>query len=666
MADPLDVWHWRNPVPTGNHITQVVYLNGGFMATDGAGEFLLSSNGVDWTIRYSGYSYSLDAMAFGDGIYVAVGSVEYSDGVGAVILSSEDGTAWTQQTLPVPLSSTGPLHAVAYGNGLFVAVGWQNQIFASPDGVNWTSQGASLAGQLVPFGELYGIAYGNGAFVAAGNETSPAVPAGHAPFLASADGVNWTVLDSGPMATFNGVSYANGGFVAVGTAVGSDGSVEMALRSSADGATWSSSVLSTPDALDFWAATYGAGTYVVVGSTTGSGSSIYTSPDFRAWTALPMGAGLLNAVAYGNGVFVAAGEGLLTSTNGTNWIEPGSGITKALGDVSYGRGSLVAVGDGGMALNSSDGMRWSVTTTGVTNSLAGVAYGNGTFVSVGYGGTVITSTNGVDWAAQVSGITTDILDVCYGNGTFDAVARDGSILMSTNGKEWTAQNSGGMGYDLSGVTFGQGVFVVVGWSGVAPVVLTSSDGATWTSSSPQAYYLQGVGYGNGMFVAAGTGTIITSTDGSNWVAANLTPPTDEQLCRVRYAHGTFVIVGQGGTILTSTNGMDWVARNPVGPILAGITFGDETFVAVGDGGAILQSDPLPEWGLDLSPTGRLGDGSFALDAAGPVGQTWEISVSTNLLNWTWLAQFPSTNALIQFIDADARKCDRRFYRGQSW
>jgi hypothetical protein len=48
MADPLDVWHWRNPVPTGNHISQVVYVNGGFMATDGAGEFLLSSNELGW------------------------------------------------------------------------------------------------------------------------------------------------------------------------------------------------------------------------------------------------------------------------------------------------------------------------------------------------------------------------------------------------------------------------------------------------------------------------------------------------------------------------------------------------------------------------------------------------------------------------------------------
>jgi hypothetical protein len=75
-ADPLDQWHWRNPLPTANRVNAMIYANGRFMAVDSGGEILTSSNGLDWTIHDCGYSCGLDGIAFGDGLYVAVGSQE--------------------------------------------------------------------------------------------------------------------------------------------------------------------------------------------------------------------------------------------------------------------------------------------------------------------------------------------------------------------------------------------------------------------------------------------------------------------------------------------------------------------------------------------------------------------------------------------------------------
>jgi hypothetical protein len=63
--------------------------------------------------------------------------------------------------------------------------------------------------------------------------------------------------------------------------------------------------------------------------------------------------------------------------------------------------------------------------------------------------------------------------------------------------------------NLRAVTYGNGLFVAVGDSGV---VITSSDGITWTSrTSGVNNILYGITYGNGLFVAVGnSGVVITS------------------------------------------------------------------------------------------------------------------------------------------------------------
>jgi hypothetical protein len=59
--------------------------------------------------------------------------------------------------------------------------------------------------------------------------------------------------------------------------------------------------------------------------------------------------------------------------------------------VTYGNGTFVAVGEGGTILTSPDGVSWTARTSGTSNWLDGVAYGNGLFVAVGDRGTILTS-----------------------------------------------------------------------------------------------------------------------------------------------------------------------------------------------------------------------------------------------------------------------------------
>jgi hypothetical protein len=76
------------------------------------------------------------------------------------------GTTWTRR-----ISQGNHLRGVAYGDGLFVAVGNDGTILTSPDGVNWTVQTSGTDHS------LHGVTYGNGLFVAVGDNgtilTSP-------------------------------------------------------------------------------------------------------------------------------------------------------------------------------------------------------------------------------------------------------------------------------------------------------------------------------------------------------------------------------------------------------------------------------------------------------------------------------------------------------------
>ena len=61
------------------------------------------------------------------------------------------GTTWT---LRIP--GFNDLNGVAYGDGLFVAVGNRGTILTSPDGVNWTARTSGTSNN------LYAVTYGNG------------------------------------------------------------------------------------------------------------------------------------------------------------------------------------------------------------------------------------------------------------------------------------------------------------------------------------------------------------------------------------------------------------------------------------------------------------------------------------------------------------------------
>lgn len=92
----------------------------------------------------------------------------------------------------------------------------------------------------------------------------------------------------------------------------------------------------------------------------------------------------LNAIAYGNGLFVAVGADgvIITSSNGESWEIQDSGTSQSLFDVIWCGNQFVSVGKGGTILTSPDGITWTKQNSGTSYS---------TFYGVGYNGSLLVA-----------------------------------------------------------------------------------------------------------------------------------------------------------------------------------------------------------------------------------------------------------------------------------
>jgi len=100
-----------------------------------------------------------------------------------------------------PQPQANRLGSVAYGNGVFVAVGDRGTVMTSPSGSNW------VAWPTLATNSLTSVVYGGGQFVA--------VSAGGRAFTSS-DGTNWSNWATPVSTNLNAVGFDGSRFVAVG------------------------------------------------------------------------------------------------------------------------------------------------------------------------------------------------------------------------------------------------------------------------------------------------------------------------------------------------------------------------------------------------------------------------------------------------------------------
>jgi hypothetical protein len=541
-------------------------------------------------------------VAFGNGTFVAVG-------FNGMILTSLDGENWTIRSQ----GEHGYLFSVAFGGGKFVAVGYDGMVVSSPDGVEWTRQNA------VTDKALYAVAFGGDHFVAVGE-------AGTA--LSSSDGVTWENVNAATSEELQAVAFGNGVFVAVG--------FNGTIVTSSNGSRWTARTSGTNQIL--LGVGFGNGTFVAGGqggATLGDSATLLTSPDGATWT--PQDAGVseeLSEVTFADGRFVAVGRNgtVLVSTDGKNWElhhhgrfnseysdlfgvvrgtdgwvavgEAGaifgstdgnawrplrSGERLTLADVTYGDGRFVAVGEDGRVWLSSDGSGWQAQRAGLGFPLYRVAFGRGRFVTIGGATTVLVSPDGVNWVPARVPVTSRLKAVAYGNDRFVIGGDNGVILTSFDGLNWKLAETGTTD-PIESLACGEGLCVA---GGLAGTVWTSTDGEKWTSHDTEtSESFADLTFGQGRFVAAlSSGRTAVSTDGVRW-SVQETTRAEGLLESVAYGQNHFIAVSSRGEILASADGFHWKLHAPISDRLAGVAFGQATFVAVGDGGTVLQSEPL--------------------------------------------------------------------------
>ena len=176
------------------------------------------------------------------------------------------------------------MNRVAFGEGLFVAVGASGTILTSTNGLQWIQQDAGVSSDLE--GAAMGTVNSHLLAVVVGDEGT---------LLTSTNGSDWTRQDLELTNDLLGVGFCAGQFIVVGT----DGTI----LTSPDGVAWQRQA--SPVRYDLWSVAYGAGFFVAVGSE----GALVTSSDGVNWTQWLVDASVTcYEVTFANGAFWTVGE----------------------------------------------------------------------------------------------------------------------------------------------------------------------------------------------------------------------------------------------------------------------------------------------------------------------------------------------------------------------
>src|SRR5256886_1769709 len=374
---------------------------------------------------------ALTSVAFGNGMFVAVGGPEgadpaYPTGGGTNILTSVNGLAWMPRAVP------GVRKTVIFADGQFAAVApleqsplFNSTVYTSADGVTWEPHA------LPESSFIQGITYGEGLLVAVGERGD---------ILTSTNALDWVQRTSrvGTGSDLTGVASSGTQLVALEESGG--------MLSSSDGLAWT---YHPPTGRAFmYGIAYGSGTFVAVWATeffwdqTKSKMVVETSTDGTTWTYQELADnGILRAVAFGNSQFVAIGEGILTSPDGATWTRRSPVLSRNLRAITFANGRFLAVGDGGKKFKTSDGENWTDVTPLDFFDLAGVAYGNGRFVAVGNRGAA-SSIDAFTWRTpKFSDAGSNTFSGIDFIGEMFVAASSAGTLVSQDGSQWTIRRS---------------------------------------------------------------------------------------------------------------------------------------------------------------------------------------------------------------------------------
>jgi hypothetical protein len=381
-------------------------------------------------------------------------------------------------------------------------------------------------------------------------------------------------------------------------------------------------------------------------------------------------------------------------TNGMAWCPSGYVLWSA----TYGNGRYVAVGEGiyndvGTVETSEDGIHW--TFRPCTNFIYGmlnvydVVYGNGIFVTCGWDGytgqNIYHSTNGINWTSHTT-VINQFYGVAYGNtigGPMFVAVGDGylingftvattnkNIYTSPDGITWTPRASTSSSADvhpLEDVAFGLSRFVAIDSTGY---IYNSTLGTSWGTRSQVSGNTNISGFGymnfcNDRFIAyLNTESNVISLNGTSW--SSMVKDVTNVFTRVIYKNGLY-LAPAGGQLFISTNATNWVSQTlstSTNLSLVGLEFGASNAIVVGyEYRAGTDVREMRAFVSDSFLSVKSNPGlSPGLTVSGVRDWPYRIESTANLSgNWQTQAVFTLTNGSVTWTDTTVTN-PPRFYR----
>ena len=545
-------WQWSNPLPQGNSLCDVHFVDELNGTAVGYGGSILGTTdgGATWHVRASNTSVALWGVwftSFQNGVVVG------NDG--EILRTTDRGFTWLRQVS----GTLHPLLDVEFGDSLTgVAVGHGVILRTTDGGIRWT---ASEQTQYT----LTDISF---------CDKRNALAAGwYGTLLRTTNGgASWTPQSSSTSFQLNSVELIDS---IRGFAIGSGQYGAFILRTTNGGSIWSMQTSS----LNAWP----------------------SSIRFRDRN---------------NGIMSCAyGKMLRTTDSGTTWDMIVTPAQYDLYAVAYAGGwKLVSVGEYGTVLTSAnDGLEWSALDSGNREQLYAVHFLDDSVGSAaGLNGTILrTIDGGVHWSLQaLPEIETEyyrLNDVHFVNrdtgfaiGAYGRLSNGGGVLLQTTngGERWFFRTLEFPVAPLLGMHFANSRHgVIVG----RDILETEDGGRNWTKlprSTPYGLYGVHCVDSSRAYAVGQYGIILRrrATDGS-WEV--LQSGTTTELCSVFFTdalHG--IVVGYGVILQTTDGGETWARREYSSyEILRSVHFMDtKTGVTVGDlGHAAYTRDGGTTW-----------------------------------------------------------------------
>lgn len=252
------------------------------------------------------------------------------------------------------------------------------------------------------------------------------------------------------------------------------------------------------------------------------------------------------------------------ANSGKIWKIARQGVEREMVDVAYTGERYLAISEE-YNLTSTDGLNWSK----ILDSKNGVnfvyrpkrvEYLNSKLFTVGNFFSIKSSSdNGFTWkqSSPCSGLPClgNLLAIAWSGTTYVAAGEEGKAYSSTDGENWSEVAMGLEDNEtIYDMVYENGLFVAVGASITESLILTSTDGKTWTQIDVTAVNLINSIVWNGTeFVALGRSTVFKSTDGANWTETK----TNRSVKSINWDGSNYYGICPVGHLCRSADAITW-------------------------------------------------------------------------------------------------------------